>query len=391
MRVAELTTYTSRLNGGVFYALTGMLPRMAVPAGDEIRVFGYLDAHTEDDRDDWKPLKVEAFRPWPPRHFGFSPQFLPALRQYQPDLIHSHGIWTYLSAASLRVHRNNRIPMIISPHGMLDAWALGYSRLRKRLVGHLFQDAQLKSAAVLHALTAAEARSIRAYGLKNPIVVIPNGVDLPRGTPGVAPWPPSSGSRDRTLLFLSRVHPKKGLDVLLDAWAGFSRADGPGRNWRLIVAGWDEIGHEKVLRERVSTSELRTSVEFVGPLFGAKKAAAFAGADAFVLPSYSEGLPMSVLEAWSHGKPALISTACNLPEGKHSGASIEIEPTSESISAGLGRLASMSREDLKTMGQAGRRLVESRFNWDRVSSDMAKVYLAIVDGKPLPQKLLYQN
>jgi glycosyltransferase involved in cell wall biosynthesis len=389
MRVAELTTYTSRLNGGVFYALTGMLPRMAAVPGNELRVFGYADPHTEADRECWKPLQVDAFRPWPPRLFGYSPHFLPALRRYRPELIHSHGIWTYLSAASLSLHRRDGVPMMISLHGMLDSWALGFSRFRKWIVTRLFQDAQLRAAAVLHALTVAEALSIRSYGLTNPIVVIPNGVDLPGVVADRPPWTPATGERKYTLLFLGRIHPKKGLDVLLDAWADFARPTASGRHWRLVVAGWDEIGHEKALRDRVAGSELRQSVEFIGPVFGPRKSAAFAGADAFVLPSHSEGLPMSVLEAWSHGKPVVISTACNLPSGGEAGAAIDVEPTREAVASGLSRLAALSEDGRRAMGEAGRRLVKDRFNWENVSREMASVYQAVIGHKPLPQNLLY--
>src|SRR5450432_81437 len=142
MRVAELTTYTSRLNGGVFYALSALLPEIARSAPlDEIRVFGYADTHTEEDRPAWSPVKVDAIRPWPPRLFGYSPRFHPALAAFRPDLMHVHGLWTYLSMAALKVHRQAGVPAVISPHGMLDPWALGFSRTRKRIAAVAFQGA----------------------------------------------------------------------------------------------------------------------------------------------------------------------------------------------------------------------------------------------------------
>ncbi len=392
MRISELTTYTSRLNGGVFYALTGLLPEVVRKMPDsQIHLLGYADRHTRDDAAAWGSVGVEAIPPWPPRHFGYSPRFYTALSGFSPDLIHAHGLWTYLSAAALKEHRRRGTPVVISPHGMLDPWALGFSRSRKRIVAALFQDALLHSASVIHALNASEAAAIRAYGLSNPIVVIPNGVSLPPTHSLSLPWNPSASGRDRVLLFLGRIHPKKGLDLLLKAWPGFTRPGGAGERWRLVIAGWDEIGHESDLKASVLAAGIGDSVNFVGPLFGEAKRGAFASADAFVLPSRSEGLPMAVLEAWSHGKPALISRACNLPEGAMAGAAFEVDPESDELGEGLARLAELGDERRAAMGQAGRNLVERRFVWERIARDFERVYRAVAAGTLLPQDLLYKG
>ena len=392
MRVAELTTFTSRLNGGVFYALSSLLPEVSRRMSDgEVRVFGYADPHTEDDRAAWSPLRLEAIPPWRPRPFGYSPRFYPALTGFRADLVHAHGLWTYLSAAALREHRRKGTPVVVSPHGMLDPWALGFSRMRKRVAAWFFQNALLRSAAVLHALTPAEARAIRAYGLRNPIVVIPNGVARPEGEPVVPPWPASDTGRDRILLFLGRLHPKKGLDLLVEAWPDFSRRGGAGERWRLVVAGWDEIGHEAEIRKMVAARGLGDSVDFVGPLFGAAKASALAHADAFVLPSRSEGLPMAVLEAWANGKPVLMTAACNLPEGTAAGAAIEVEAAAGALAGGLQRLALLGDSGRSAMGDAGRKLVQDKYSWSRIAEDMARVYLAVVNRTALPAGLVYSS
>jgi poly(glycerol-phosphate) alpha-glucosyltransferase len=129
------------------------------------------------------------------------------------------------------------------------------------------------------------------------------------------------------------------------------------------------------------------SVEFIGPLFGQAKAAALSSADAFVLPSRSEGLPMAVLEAWSHAKPVLITTACNLTEGVTAGAAIETEPTRTSIADGLARLAKLDSEGLDAMGRRGRELVEARFSWPKIAADLGRVYAAVAAGRDLPSEL----
>lgn len=393
LRVAEMTRSTSRLNGGIFFAQIGILPQMARQGGTDLdlRVFGGADALSEQDGGCWPPVAVENFHLWPPRDFAYSPQWLPALRAFRPDVVHGHGLWIYPSWVSLRLHLQDGIPLIVSPHGMLDAWALSLSRLKKRLIARLFERAHLEAAAAIHALNHAEARAIRAYGIDNPVVVIPNGVDLPVETHAAKPRPDAPEGRDRTLFFLGRLHPKKGLEPLIEAWSQFTREGQPGRRWRLVIAGWDEVNLEARLRARVAAMPAKNSVEFTGPLWGEQKAAAYAAADAFILPSFSEGLPMTVLEAWSHGKPVLLSPACNLPEGVAAGAAREITPTPEGIALGLNWLAGLSDDEMRAMGAAGRRLIEQRFTWARLSADMIRLYTAVAARQPPPADLLFSD
>ena len=390
MRIAELSRFVSRLEGGIFFALSGLLPKLAETAGMELRAFGAADAHTSEDSRRLLPLKVEAFPPWPPTSFGYSPRLLPALRRFSPDALHVHGLWAYVNLASLLVHRSRNTPLIVSPQGMLDAWALALSGTRKKIAGRLFQNAQLRAAAVLHALNASEARAFRSYGLNGPIAVIPNGVDLPSGPVAAPPWDSSPSGRTRTLLFIGRIHPKKGLEPLIRAWIPFSITP-QGERWRLVIAGWDEIGFEATLRAMVGAAVATDSVLFSGPLWGEQKQAAYAAADAFVLPSFSEGLPMTVLEAWSYSKPALISAACNLPEGVAAGAALEVNPTVEGIASALARLAETPASDLQAMGTCGRHLVEQRFTWTKLSSDFMRLYQAVAARQPLPPDLLFSN
>jgi len=390
MRIAQLTRFVSRLNGGVFFAQVGLLPRLVRLASIDVRVFGAQDAFTAPDRGRWGPVGVEAFPAWPPATFGFSPRLLRALRAYHPDLTHVHGLWTYSSLASLRLQRQQGIPIVVSPHGMLDGWALAFSPLKKRLVASLFQRAHLQAASVLHALTEAEAAAIRAYGLNNPIAVIPNGVDLPDlGAPVVRRTNAAPSARRRTLLYLGRIHPKKGLEALIDAWLAFAFQNRAGAPWRLVIAGWDELGCENRLRAKVLASPVADSVEFSGPLWGEQKDAAYRSADAFILPSLSEGLPMAVLEAWSYGKPALITPACNLAEGVRVGAAIEIQPNSEDILRSLHHLAGLGADESLRMGAAARRLVEARFTWTKIAADMLRLYRSVAAREPVPEDLRF--
>ena len=261
---------------------------------------------------------------------------------------------------------------------MLDDWALRNSAWKKKLAGCAFERRHLEGAACLHALCAAEADAIRAYGLANPVCVIPNGVDLPGDTSALPP--PAWLNRDRrTLLFLGRLHPKKGLVPLLQAWAK-ARPSG----WQLVIAGWDQGGHQAELERLVKQHALAREVVFAGPLHGVDKSAAYTHADAFILPSFSEGLPMTVLEAWSYRLPVLMTDACNLPEGFSAGAAIRIQTEPDALAGELARACARSPEELGAVGAKGRALAAGNFSWDSVAGRMVAVYDWIVGETARP-------
>ncbi len=243
----------------------------------------------------------------------------------------------------------------------------------------MFQNSHLHAAACLHALCQSEADSIRAYGLRNPICVIPNGIDLPAPGDASASFAAKIPSTAKVLLYLGRLHPKKGLPDLIRAWPA------AGRDWHLVIAGWDQGGHENELKKLVAELGLER-VHFPGPQFGPAKDAAYRRADAFILPSLSEGLPMVILEAWAHGKPVLMTSACNLPEGFTARAAIQITPDSEGIARGLGELAAMSLEENREMGTRGRRLAEECFAWPKIAESFHAVYQWILGQGPQPER-----
>ena len=312
------------------------------------------------------------------------------------DLLHLHGLWTGSSLVTGRA----AVPYVVSPHGMLDPWALALSRWKKKLAGFAFEKRNLKGAACLHALCESEAKAMRDYGLTNPIAVIPNGVDLPEvGSLGEG----YSGGR-KTLLFLGRLHPKKGLANALRAWAELwrngeassakSHEQSLGEAWRFVIAGWDEGGHGEELKSLcdelglvwcelsgeeflVKGGESRVNggeVVFLGSVFGEKKDALLRASDAFILPSYSEGLPMAVLEAWSYRLPVLMTEACHLEVGFEREAAIRIGTDCDSITAGLRRCFEMSEEELAQLGGKGRKLTAEEFSWQEVARKFEEVY-----------------
>ena len=372
MRVGLLTSWLSHRGGGPPEALRP-LARDLEAQGVGVTVFGLADPSDPRFQDRWARASIRTARPWRPLTFGYAPALAGLLERSCPDLIHVHGLWMYGSLASLRWSRRCRRPRIVSPHGMLDPWAVRHSAWKKRVAGALYEHAHLRGAACLHALNQAELRAIRAAGLRNPVCVIPNGIDLPGDRPSSPPaWADRIGGR-KVLLFLGRLHPKKGLVSLVRA-CGRVRRDPAAQDWALVIAGWDQGGHERALQDLVEELSLERFVLFVGPQFGEAKAASYAVADAFVLPSFSEGLPMAVLEAWSHGLPVLMTEACNLPEGIAAEAARRIEPQVGGMAEGLRELFAMSGAERARMGARALRLAAERFSWPSVAAQMKDVY-----------------
>ena len=382
----------------------------------KLQVLALRDDWTLADIPEWRPLQPEVFSRLNPSALQFAPRLARRLGDLQPDLIRVDGLWTYISVASLRWHQKTKRPHVVAPRGMLDPWALNNSRFKKKLAALVFENSHLRCAACLHALCQSEAKSIRAYGLTNPICVVPNGIDLPWVVEGSELRVESSALQRfaagrKILLYLGRIHPKKGLANLLKAWKQvsdrWSVVGGQSSEWLLAIAGWDERGHEDELKRLatelgtawVDVREHRTSniehptsngcpLLFLGPQFGEEKAACYQGCEAFILPSFSEGLPMVVLEAWAYGKPVLMTPECNLPEGFVAGAALRIEPSAESIARALEDVFRAPPAALRSMGEKGRELVRVRFAWPKVASDMKAVYDWVLGGGPKPGCIL---
>lgn len=382
-RVGLVTAGLSTAAGGLFFVLCDVANRLQA-RGLPQAVFGLNDAALAGDRSRWQVADFAAFDGIGPGGFKLSLPLVRALRAARLDLLHLHGIWNAASFAAWRWRRTTRRPLLISPHGMLDPGALAYSSTKKRIAALLYERDNLKRATAIHALNAAEAAAVRAFGIDAPVAIIPNGVDLPpRAVIDTRDW---AADTRRTMLFLARIHPKKGVQDLIAAWRlVLDRAPRLGECWRLVLAGWDDGGLLDVARRQVAELGLGDHVTLPGALFGDAKHAAFAGAHAFILPSRSEGLPVAVLEAWAHGLPVFMTDACNLPEGFAADAAIRITVAAEPLAAVLAERLGDASDRLRTIGANGRNLVERAFGWDRVVDDYAALYYWLANGGQAPE------
>jgi poly(glycerol-phosphate) alpha-glucosyltransferase len=388
MRIAFIGGRLSRRASGV-KVVVERLSKALENQGHIVRVFGHEDkAWRDGDNRAWTGAPATAFRIVGPKSFGYAPGLKKAIQAFSPDVVHTHGLWMFGSLVSSRLARAGT-PNVVSPHGMLDGWALEQSRWKKRIFFSLLEKPHLGKASSVHVLTESEAASVQGFGLKSPIAVIPNGVDLPtqKENPSIPKWRTNLPAEIRVLLYLGRIHTKKNLAPLIDALAMTKLSQ-----WHLVVAGPDQDGHQgklEALSSRLCTTD---SVHFIGAQFDREKDSTIAAADAFVLPSLSEGLPMAVLEAWAWRLPVLMSTYCNLPEGFSNGAAIDTGTTPESIARALIDLATRTDAERTTIGTAGFDLVERSYTWDRVAKQFASLYQSCREGsqwpsRPSPEKL----
>jgi poly(glycerol-phosphate) alpha-glucosyltransferase len=322
-----------------------------------------------------------------PISFGYSPELkcLLAAEASRGLIIHSHGLWMHPGVIARKLAKASGSPLVVSPHGMLEPWALENSRWKKRFAALVFENRNLCSADCLHALCEAEARNMRNYGLRNPIAIVPNGVDLEEFS-SLPPYEAIETERPllkgkKRMLFLSRIHPKKGLPHLLRAW---QRVVPEFKDWMLLIAGNDQLGHEQEMRSLAIELGLGNIVVFMGPLYGEAKKKAMAGSDAFVLPSFSEGFSMAVLEAAACGLPVLLTPQCNFPQLGAAGGAVEVQPEVTSCEKGLRQLLSLSDEQRKAMGACGWEMIRKAYTWPAIAEQMTAVYAWLLRRGPMP-------
>ena len=298
-----------------------------------------------------------------------------ALRKLANDLdvIHIHGVWDPLLVAAARLGRRRGIPYVIRPAGMLDPWSLSQRRLKKRLAIALVYRRMLSGAVFIHALNADERDLIEPLGITAPTEVHANGVfpdaiELMYESGRFRADHPSLGDR-QFFIFIGRLHYKKGLDILGDAYADY--LDGGG-DWHLVVAGPDE-GAREDFAGRIESKGLSDRVHLVGPLYGAEKYRALGDAGAFVLPSRQEGFSNAILEALAGGLPVVITASCHFPEVAESEAGLVTALDAKAFGTAMTRVSS---DDIvaRRMGKAGRQLVRQHYTWPVIAQQLLEAY-----------------
>ncbi len=325
-----------------------------------------------------RPRYLETFPlEWGPRRLGFSP----AMRRWLEDeavsgraeIIHSHGLWMMPGIYSSWACRATPCRIMVSPRGMLAQWALRHHALQKRIMWSLLQSSALRATACFHATSDREYEDIRRLGFKQPICILPNGIDVP---------PPAEKAERgrRVVLFLGRIHKIKGIDVLLRAWQAVEHRF---PDWDLRIAGPDDGGFLKKMRELAEHLSLK-HVAFCGPVFGDSKLRAYRDASLFVLPTHSENFGLTVAEALAAGTPAIVTKGAPWRDLEREQAGWWIDIGLEPLVSALERALAMPPIRLADMGRAGREWMLKDFSWTQIAAQFAQTYHWILDGGETP-------
>jgi glycosyltransferase involved in cell wall biosynthesis len=303
---------------------------------------------------------------------GFRDQLL---RGVKPDVVHIHGLWSPFLAAFALTALRNRIPYIVSPHGMLEPWSLTVRSMRKSLALSSYQGHILGRAAVLHATSKMEASNLRRLnGGQVPVFVIPNPVAEPTETlRGEGPL----ASQKRILLFLSRIHEKKGLNTLLQAWNEIKPAD-----WRLLIVGSGEEEYVASLKAYCAAHEV-PDVEFKPHVEGEQRERVFKSASAFILPSYSENFGNAVAEALIRGLPIITTTGTPWSSIVENGCGWYVPPTLDELKVVLAKATSTDAHTLKQMGERGRAYATGNFTLPAVRPALLGMYRAAIETRAM--------
>ena len=266
------------------------------------------------------------------------------------DILHGHGVWQMPVHFMARLAKSAKIPYIITPRGMLEPWALNVGKFKKKLAMFLFQKHDLNQASCIHATADMEAVNIQNLGFKNPIAVIPNGIDIsefPTKNNG------HSSSKDRkTLLFLSRIHPKKGIEMLIEAWLQLSPS--VRGEWRMDIVGNGQESYIQSLNQIISSNQLESEIEILGPKFGEDKINCYLKASLFVLPTFSENFGVVIAEALACGVPVITTKGAPWEDLNTYNAGWWVDIGSTPLLEAMNNAMKLSEDELRTFGKNGR-------------------------------------
>ncbi len=371
MRALHVVPSIEQEASGPSYAVAS-LSRAMNHAGAESRLITTGAGRTDKDAG----VRTFPRRPFPYR-LGRSPEMYRWLRSEVAakaiDIVHNHSIWMMPNVYPGWVTQKGDAPLVVSPHGTFSEWALGRSKAVKFVFWNSLQRRAITHAALFHATAESEYTDIRRLGFRQPIALIPNGVDIPE----VAAQP---HREQKTLLFLSRVHPGKGVEFLLEAWARLQRAH---PEWILRIVGPGDPAYVRKLAD-LATSLRAERVTFAGALYGREKHDAYQSADLFVLPTHSENFGMAIAEALAAGCPVITTRGAPWSGLVEHQAGWWVDIGVEPLRTALEQAMSTDACALWEKGARGRSWMERDFSWDRIAAQMLESYRWVREGGTRP-------
>ena len=371
----RLTLVTSKLSsaaGGLSSSVPALAHGLARFPDMDVTVLGTQDPRAPEEWREWGH-RVEAVRVRGPAILQYAPRMQARLEALRPEVTDVQGLWTWPSAVNLRHHLRHGVPYLVTPRGMLDPWARRNSARKKAIVNALFEGRHLRNAFCLRATAEMEAEHFRRMGLRNPIAIVPNSVEIP-------PLEQRRERPRRQVLLLSRIHPKKGIALLLRVW---SRLEGGHPDWDLIIAGPDENGHTREMQQFARRLGL-TRVAFPGPVFGSEKQRLYRDSDLFVLPTHAENFGLVIAEALAQEVPVI--TTHNAPwQGLETeGCGWWLPLDEDRLASAMAEAMALPSARRHEIGRRGRVWVQRDFGSKAVVENMRSVYIWVARGGARP-------
>jgi len=320
------------------------------------------------------PVKVETSSNFQIQFLKFLQVFYKffSYKLFKADIIHLQHIWSLYLHIFTYIARWKNIPYVISPRGMLEPWIMQHNWCKKKLGMFLFQKRDIKKAFCIHATAQQEMESIRNLGFKNPIAIIPNGIDLAE-IPDI-----KSSCISKKVIFLSRIHVKKGIEVLLDAWAIINT-----QSWTLEIAGDGDRSYIQQLKESITKLKL-TNVQIIEPVYGKQKWEFLASGSVFVLPTYSENFGNVIVEAIAMGLPVITTKGTPWQELELHQCGWWIDLTIQNLANTLEKAINTPPNELQEMGLRGKQLITQNYDIKQVAQKMKLLYEWILGKNSIP-------
>ncbi len=315
-----------------------------------------------------------------PRRLGISPDMKSWLKSQVKtgmEIVHNHSLFMMPNVYSGQVCRNSHAKLIVSPRGTFSGWALQRNALIKQIFWRFLQGPAVREAACFHVTSYSEYLDVRRMGFTQPVCVIPNGIDIP-------PLEFKPKMPRRKVLFLGRIHPVKGIDILLNAW---SVLEGRFPEWDLEILGPSSDGYQQKMMGLARDLNL-TRVSFGGAVYGVDKVKAYQSAELFVLPTHTENFGVAVAEALASAIPVVVTKGAPWRGLEKHGAGWWIDNGAASLVHNMDLAMRTDPTVLAKMGRAGREWMIREYSWGDIGQSMFSVYGWIMHGGQRPESIL---
>lgn len=373
MKITHVITTISRKYGGTSTYLRDLLNALPQEASNTLVCYESDDALSINQN-----IKIKNIHLKKRGLSVFSKDFKKLFITIDTEVFHANGLWDFPMHIMAKYARELKLPYIISPHGMLEPWSLTQSTFKKKLALKLYQHKDLKLASCIHTTAQSEADNIRALGFKNPIAIIPNGINLKE-----FPNYEKKELLKRKVLFLSRIHSKKGVELLINAWNELNNEITSG--WEVEIVGNGEEAYINSLKKMINSLNLGCSIIISEPVFGEMKIKKYQSASLFVLPTYSENFGIVIAEALASKVPVITTYGAPWEDLNTYKCGQWVEIGKEPLMQSLEIMLLKSKEELNEMGDNGRMLIENQYGMEAVANKMIKLYEWLLTNKTKPE------